>query len=140
MNNFLKKMSLRLQILKNNIKILFIKIKIVFNVFKMLLIAYKIKWNNLKTRVRRFVYVTYFSVITPLKFAFIFPALVLCAIFLLPIIISNMLGYGDFLVKMVSEETPREEKLAFWKEYYNFLVHLSFILYICIAAYYVLSK
>jgi hypothetical protein len=132
-----KNISLRLQILKVNIKIHFIRFKTFLNILKMLSISLKMKWNIVKMKMKKVYVNAYFTIVPPLKFIFIFPAIVLSGIVVLPIIISNLVGYGDFFQRMVSPETPKEEKLAFWELTYSFLIHLSFTIYIIIAAYYV---
>jgi len=136
MKSFFKINPLSLQILKNKIKIAAIRLKISFNILKMLFISFKIRWNNSKMQIKKSYIKAYFTIVPPLKFIFIFPAIVLSAIVLLPIIISNLVGYGDFFYRMVSPQTPKEEKLAFWEQSYNFLIHLSFTIYIIAAAYY----
>lgn len=132
-----KNISLRLQILKNNIKIQFIRFKMFLTILKMLSISLKMKWNIVKMKMKKVYINAYFTIVPPLKLIFIFPAIVLSGIVVLPIIISNLVGYGDFFQRMVSPETPKEEKLAFWEQTYSFLIHLSFTIYIIIAAYYV---
>jgi hypothetical protein len=132
-----KNISLRFQILKVNIKIHFIRFKMFLNILKMLSISLKMKWNIVKMKMKKMYVNAYFTIVPPLKFIFIFPAIVLSGIVVLPIIISNLVGYGDFFQRMVSPETPKEEKLAFWELTYSFLIHLSFTIYIIIAAYYV---
>ena len=85
-----KNISLRLQILKVNIKIHFIRFKMFLNILKMLSISLKMKWNIVKMKMKKVYVNAYFTIVPPLKFIFIFPAIVLSGIVVLPIIISNL--------------------------------------------------